>query len=509
MFFSGLRVRLNPVSYTSARSIKSFLLRKIMEAENAAEGRRLMKKQSFLKGAAIIAAGGFLAKLIGALYRIPLTNLIGGYGMGLYQMVYPFYCLLLTVSATGIPSSIAKLVAEKRAQGVSGKPVLKSAFVLFLSIGALGTLLMIMLSPLLSRAQDCVELKNGYIALAPSVLLVSAISVFRGWFQGENNMLPTALSEVTEQLVKVGFGLLFAYLFRSDVNKAVTYILLSVSISETAALILMFVLFKRVPAPFAGLKDGGRVGMKAVLRLSIPVTLASALLPLSALLDSVVIVRLLKRYTEDAVTLYGLFSGGAVTIINLPVSVCYGIAAASVPAVSAASARPKPTDASASALPFSTERRAPTEEETAKKSRKRMLFALLVTFAVSIPCALGLFFLAGPVSRIIFRALAPEESAVLVKLVKILSVSAVFLSCTQTLSACLTGLGKPKYAAISMGIAVVVKTALNFVLVSQRKISVYGAAIAADVCYLVAFTFDLVYNLIVTKRKSLKSNIAR
>ena len=158
-----------------------------------------MKKQSFLKGAAIIAAGGFLAKLIGALYRIPLTNLIGGYGMGLYQMVYPFYCLLLTVSATGIPSSIAKMVAEKRAQGVSGKPVLKSAFILFLAIGALGTLLMMALSPLLSRAQDCADLKNGYIALAPSVLLVSAISVFRGWFQGENNMLPTALSEVTEQ----------------------------------------------------------------------------------------------------------------------------------------------------------------------------------------------------------------------------------------------------------------------------------------------------------------------
>lgn len=84
-----------------------------MVAENAARGRGLMKKQSFLKGAAIIAAGGFLAKLIGALYRIPLTNLIGGYGMGLYQMVYPFYCLLLTVSATGIPSSIAKMDGQK------------------------------------------------------------------------------------------------------------------------------------------------------------------------------------------------------------------------------------------------------------------------------------------------------------------------------------------------------------------------------------------------------------
>ena len=427
-----------------------------------------MKKQSFLKGAAIIAAGGFIAKLIGALYRIPLTNLIGGYGMGLYQMVYPFYCLLLTVSATGIPSSIAKMVAERRAQGVSGKPVLKSAFLLFLLIGAFGTVLMMGIAPLLSRMQDCPEVKNGYLALAPSVLLVSAISVFRGWFQGENNMLPTALSEVTEQVVKVGFGLLFAYLFRSDVQKAVTYILLSVSISEACALLLMALLYRRAPAPLVGIKDGGRVSLKSVLRLSIPVTLSAALLPLSSLFDSVIIVRLLKRYTAEAVTLYGLFSGGAVTIINLPVSA---------------------GDVQGEA------------EKSRKNARRRMLYALLVTLVVSVPCALGLFFFAGPAVRIIFRALKPSEAETLVKLVRLFSVSAVTLSCTQTLSACLTGIGKPTFAAVSMAVAVAVKTILNFALVSSPKISVYGAAIAADVCYLVAFALDLVYNLIVTKRK--------
>ena len=106
-----------------------------------------MKRQTFLGGAAVIAAGGFVAKLIGALYRIPLTNLIGGHGMGLYQMVYPFYCLLLTVSATGIPSSVAKLTAEKRAAGASDRALLKSAFKLFLSIGAAGTLFMAPLRP--------------------------------------------------------------------------------------------------------------------------------------------------------------------------------------------------------------------------------------------------------------------------------------------------------------------------------------------------------------------------
>lgn len=93
-----------------------------------------MKKQSFLKGAAIIAAGGFIAKLIGALYRIPLTNLIGGYGMGLYQMVYPFYCLLLTVSATGIPSSIAKRWRTARAGRFGKTRFEKRVFTLFVDL---------------------------------------------------------------------------------------------------------------------------------------------------------------------------------------------------------------------------------------------------------------------------------------------------------------------------------------------------------------------------------------
>ena len=180
-------------------------------------------KSGFLKGAAWIAAGGFIAKIIGALYRIPLTNLIGGYGLGLYQMVYPVYCMLLTVSATGIPSSIAKLTAERVGKGETGLPVFKTAMRIFLLIGVIGTVLMCLLAPFLSAAQGSREVLGGYFTLAPSVLLVSAISVFRGYFQGRNNMMPTALSEITEQAVKVGFGLLFACLFRANVQRAVVF----------------------------------------------------------------------------------------------------------------------------------------------------------------------------------------------------------------------------------------------------------------------------------------------
>ena len=442
-------------------------------------------KGGFIKGAAIIAAGGFIAKIVGALYRIPLTNLIGGHGIGLYQMVYPVYCLLLTVSATGIPSSIAKLTAERIGKGQSETPLFKTAMKLFLLIGGIGTILMCIIAPFLSAAQESTEIMAGYFTLAPSVLLVSAISVYRGYFQGRNNMFPTAVSEITEQVVKVGFGLLFAYLFRGNVAKAVVFLLLAVSLSELTALFVVFLFYKR--STYGGITRqgmGDSVSRKSILRLSIPVTFSAMLIPLSSLLDSVLAVRLLSKYAGDAVALYGLFSGGAVTVINLPVSVCYGIAAASVPSVA--------------------EAKALLDNKTSDKKpnvRKRIFFSLGITVLIAAPAAIGLYLFAQPAVKIIFRSLQAEELSTLVKLIKILSVSALTLSLVQTLSACLTAQGKPKFAAFSMLVGVVAKTAAYTVLLQRAEISVFGLAHATNLCYLIAFLLDLIYNIIVSKRK--------
>lgn len=434
------------------------------------------RKNWIVKGAAQIAVGGFLAKVIGAVYRIPLTNILGGEGIGLYQLVYPFYCLLLTVSATGIPSSIAKLVAEKRAKGESPASLFSTAMRLFFLIGGASTLLMIAVSPFLSRAQGESGLVGGYLALSPSVLLVSAISVFRGYFQGCGDMFSTACSEVLEQLVKVAVGVAVAWVFRSDLFRAVTALLFAVSVSELAALAFLFFRFRKYKNKLLEGKAASPVSAKQVLALSLPVTLASLLLPLSGLVDSVVIVRLLKTHTENAVALYGLFSGGAVTIINLPVSVCYGVAAASVPAISRAAVE-------------------------GVGVRKKLLYSLGLTLALSVVAAVGLYFLSGVAVRLIYRSLSESETQILVSLVKLFSVSAVTLSATQTLSASLTALGKPINSAISMGIAVVVKTALGVLLVRKPSVSVYGAAIATDVAYLLSFLLDFFFAMRATKNK--------
>ena len=437
----------------------------------------MTKNLPFLKGAVTIATGGFVAKLIGALYRIPLTNLIGGYGIGLYQMVYPFYCLLLTVSATGIPSSIATLEAGELAKGDTARNVFRPALKLFLWIGLVGTILMLMLSPVLANAQGESSLVAGYIALAPSVTLVSAISVFRGWFQGRNEMRPTAISEIIEQVVKVGFGLLFAYLYRGNIQKAVVMLLFAVTISEFVALLFMVFRYKRVPAPILLKEKLVKVPTKEILKTSVFVTLSSLLLPLSNLVESVLLVRLLGGYAENAVALYGLFSGGAVTIINLPVSVCYGVAVASVPSVS--------------------KDRAEGNENT----RKSVFRALIVTLLISIPCAIGLYLFAPTAVGLIYRALSASEKTTLVRLVRAFSLSAVTLSGLQTASACLTAQGRAKYAVLSTALGVGVKILLDVVFVSNPKYSIMGAVFASNACYAFIFLLNLLFNFRGNNRK--------
>ncbi len=458
-------------------------------------------KGGFLKGAALIAGGGFIAKIIGALYRIPLTNILGGYGMGLYQIVYPVYCILLTVSATGIPSSIAKLTAERIGKKQTVKPLFKTATKLFVVVGLVGTALMIALAPFLARMQNSKEVTAGYFALAPSVFLVSAISVYRGYFQGKNNMFPTALSEVVEQVVKVAVGLLLARLFRNDVAKAVVFLLLAVSISELVALLLMIWLYRReqrrLPLQNMSLhaeKYGGKYKLRDILRLSIPVTFSSILLPLSNLIDSVLVVRFLNGFAQDGVALYGLFSGGAITIMNLCVSVCYGVAVASVPAVSQAKAEKE------------TETGDKRKDGKKKKPsvRKRIFYALGLTVAIALPISLGMYLFAERAVQVVFRSLSGEQLQILTSLTKALALSAFTLSLVQTLSACLTAQGKPQYGAVAMLLSVLVKTGAYCLLFRRAVRSVFAVAYATNLGYLVAFLLDLLYNLYVSKNKRKK-----
>ncbi len=434
-------------------------------------------KHSYLRGAAVLALGGLMAKVIGALYRIPLANLLGGYGMGLYQMAYPLFCLLLTFTSAGIPSALSRTIAADRARGREDGAAVRSALLLFGLLGLAGSLGMLALALPMAGLQGDGGLALCYVLLAPSVLLVALLAVLRGYFQGRGEMTPTALSEVVEQVVKAGMGILFAVKYQNDPARAAAFALLGVTVSEAAALLVLLlryrlerhdrVLCARRPKPVS------------LLVQVFPVMAAGAVLPLSQMLDSVLVVRLLGSLAGDAVAAYGLFSGGAVALYSLPATAAYGFAAAAVPAVSEAAAK-----------------------GDAEESRTRALTALFITLALTLPCAIGLAVFSRQVVSLLYPSLSETDAHTLIRLVRMTAISAVTLAGTETLAACLTGMGRAKYAARSMLAAVTAKAAVQAVLVPRPMFGIGGAAIAADLCFLIAFFMDLYYTVKKPKEKA-------
>ncbi len=426
--------------------------------------------QSFIKGAIIISLGGFISKLLGAVYRVPLTNILGSEGMGIYQMVYPLYCILLTVSASGIPTGIARLVSSGKGAGAE-----KRAFAFYGAVGLLGSFLMYILSTPLANVQSEPSIVLCTRLLSPSVFFVSVLSVVRGYFQGRGNMYPTAVTEVLEQIIKVAAGVALSYIFRDNLPLAVASTLLAVTISEIIAtfIALIWYMKRRARQPLYKLPT---VDISAILKYTIPLTLTAIALPLSQLAESVIAIKILRGTADNATALYGIFSGCAVTIINLPVSVTYGLAASSVPQIS------------------------PLAEKGDYKGAKNKAFkALLITLAVSLPAAAGLFIFAPLAAKYIFRSLSGSDKELLTALIRIMAVNAVTESLVQTSSACLTSLGRPLRSTVTQWTSAILRVALTAVLIKFTSMSISGAAWSANCAYLVAMLMNFWYIIRVGK----------
>lgn len=429
------------------------------------------QKQSFLAGAIIISVGGFVSKLLGAVYRIPLTNILGGEGMGIYQMVYPLYCILLTVSASGIPTGISRLISSGRGAGAE-----RQAFRLYGAVGVIGMLIMFVLSAPLAALQTEPAIKLCCQLLCPSVFFVSLLSVVRGYFQGKGNMLPTATTEIMEQVIKVAFGVAFSYLFRGNLPLAVASTLLAVTISEiiSTGVALLWYFKKRSKPPLYRVQS---VPVKSILRFTVPLTLTAIALPVSQLFESIIAVRLLRAGAENATALYGVFSGCAITIINLPVSITYGLAASSVPQIS------------------------PLAESGDMAGAKKKAFkSLAITLAVSLPAAVGLYFLAPLATRLIFGSLQGEEKELLISLIKILAVSSVTQSLVQTSSACLTAMGYPVRSTVTQWTTAFLRVGLTAGLIAFTDLSISGAAWSANCAYFVAMVMNFCYIIMAGKK---------
>lgn len=426
-----------------------------------------MKKNTVLISALVLAIGAFLSKVVGAIYRVPLTNLLGGSGIGLYQMVFPVYCVMLDFAGAGVPNAISKLIAENGNQNeFYSHNLVKSSLKLLCLLGAVASLLMAVLSIPLATLQGNKKAYLGYLFLSPAVLLVSVLSVYRGYFQGKMKMYPTAISQVIEQVVKAVVGLFLVYIFLPNIPLGVGGATLAVSIAELVAFSFLFFLYKKEkPKNFVYDNSLFLPQAKLIAKYTIPITLVGIMLPLSQVVDSFLIVNILSTYRQDATLLYGLLTGSAMTVINLPVSLCYGLATVSVPKVA--------------------------EVKTSQSQNKRGKKIMFLTALFSLPAMVLCLVFSSNFVSFLFRGLSVTEKQITSNLIKILSPTIFLLSILQTQNAVLIGKGKMYAPLLSMGIGIGVKIALMVCLLPVAKLNVYGGALSINACYLVAVLINL------------------
>jgi len=201
-----------------------------------------MSKKSFVKGAGILAVSGLIVKFIGAVFRIPLTNIIGTEGIGLYQLAYPIYAFLLVASTSGLPVAISKMVSEEIALGnhYGAYRIFRISLRLLTLLGIVTSIILLAGSGLISKLQGNPKSIYGLMAISPALFFVSVMSAYRGYFQGMHMMTPTALSQIIEQLGKLIIGLTLAALWiPKGPEYAAAGAILGVTLSEVAALTFM------------------------------------------------------------------------------------------------------------------------------------------------------------------------------------------------------------------------------------------------------------------------------
>ncbi len=429
-------------------------------------------KISVIKGAIVVSSAGLIAKILGALYRIPLTNILQADGLGVYQTVFPIYALLLTLSSSGIPSAISKLISS----GEPADKVLAKALSIFLPLGLIGTTILCLLSVPLSSFQGIPEAKYAYIALSPAVTFVSAIACARGYFQGGSDMFPTAASQIVEQAGKLTVGLFLCYLFRADYALAGAAACCGVTISEIIATAYLFFRLKKDNVRYKTKEIN--YSARKIVSTVFPITLSALLLPIARVFDSFTIINVIGKYSLRAAALYGLYTGSVESVIGVPVALCYGAAISALPQISSAAAK-----------------------NDCKSAKSKIVEAIAVTiFPASLFSAVIVIF-SPLITRILFGGFTTADAIIVSKLLSYSAINVCLLSLVQTSSAILIGLNKPYASCLFLGFGLIVKAVVEIIFLNIPEINIFGALYSDISCYLIAIFGELLYIICILKRQ--------
>ena len=304
-----------------------------------------MKKRTMAGNAALLSVFSIIAKVISALYRVPLTSVLGAEGMGMYQLVFSIYALILALTTGGIPVAVSRLTSENNALKKDSRVVLKNALLSVVGTSVVLAAFLCVLSGFVARIQGNEGVKSGYYVIAPAVVFVGALSMFRGWFQGNNDVIPTAVSGLFEQVFKLAFGLTLAkILSKYGVIYGVIGALSGVMISEFIALIYIVITYFSRGKIYKtnAVESCDKDVRNAILKTSVVFAIAGFIIPFSQFIDGILIVNILKASGESislATAKYGLYSGTVMSVVNMPVVLSVSLSVAIVPVIASATVK--------------------------------------------------------------------------------------------------------------------------------------------------------------------------
>jgi len=435
-----------------------------------------MSSQSFLKGAAILGIAGIIVKIMGAFFRIPLGNMIGEEGMGYYQASYPIYVLLLVISTSGIPTAISKLVAERNAMGdrYGAHRIFKVSFILLFAIGIVTSSVMFFGAKWIIQLIKNEGAYYSMIAIAPALLFVPIMAAYRGYFQGLQDMMPTAVSQIIEQFGRTVVGLLLALVLLSKGTEvaAAGAAFGAAAGAITGALMIIWIYQRRRKQIELSIQTSAKYHQESagriiyrIFSIAIPITIGAAILPIMNMIDVAIVMRRLQAIgfsAEQANGLYGQLTGMAAPLINLPQILTASIGISLVPAISDANQR----------------RNSNLVRETVQAGTR-------VTLLIGLPAALGLVALAEPIMLLLYP-LQRESALGAASSLAILGIGVVFLALVQTFTAILQGLGRQMIPVVNLFIGALFKIAATFLLTGIYSINVRGAAVGTVLAYGVA-----------------------
>lgn len=487
------------------------------------------KKQNFLQGALILSAATIIVKIIGAIYKIPLMNIIGGEGFGYYNTAYTIFTPLYTVATAGIPVAVAKMVSECVTLGRyrDVRRIFQISMTCFLVTGSIGSLIMLFGSKFLAGTIcDNPGAFISVIMLSPAVFFLCMTSAYRGYYQGLRNMVPTAVSQVIEAVVKVLVGISMTLLIANWGVKvyeekgsfygidlgistegmtavsavapiAAAAAICGVMISTMVGMLYMMAHYHKngdglsqadlLDAPEATSK---KVILKALVTISVPVCLATLSTNITNLIDLISLMSRLKYAIRlDSATvlamyeglfpegisldgipnyLYGVYSGMPVTMFNLVPAIALTFGTAALPNVAAA---------------------------WTSHNRHRIKYSidtvLRLTTLVAVPAGFGLSVLSKEILTLLYP-LRLTEVEIAAPLLKVMGLTVIFVCTSASCHSILQGIGKEQLPLFFMLGGAAVKLALNYIFVAIPKLNIQAAPYGSLVCYFLIMLADIV-----------------